>query len=190
MQSSRMRVAHVITSTDVGGAQIMLQRYLSALGDKAVNHSVISMLPDGSIAAPIRASGASVLSLDLPLGKISVPSVLRLRRILVEIDPAVVHGWMYHGSLAAWAGLAGRMSNRPALIWGVHHSLQDIQNEKRTTRLIVQTPTGRPVFNGRIDTPERLAEVPLVLRPRVEAMLQVLGPRPPAAGAAPFEISR
>ena len=62
------------------------------------------------------------------------------------------------------------------------------------TRLIVLTPTGRPVFNGRIDTPERLAEVPLVLRPRVEAMLQVLGPRPPAAGAAlgaaPFEISR
>jgi len=58
------------------------------------------------------------------------------------------------------------------------------------TRLIVLTPTGRSVFNGRIDTPERLAKVPPVLRPRVDAMLQVLGPRPPAAGAAPVAISR
>ena len=58
------------------------------------------------------------------------------------------------------------------------------------TRLIVLTPTGQSVFNGRIDTPERLAEVPPVLRPRVDTMLRVLGPRSPAAGPAPVEISR
>ena len=58
------------------------------------------------------------------------------------------------------------------------------------TRLIVLTPTGRSVFNGRIDTPERLAEIPPVLRPRVDAMLQVLGTRSPIVGAAPVEISR
>ena len=58
------------------------------------------------------------------------------------------------------------------------------------TRLIVLTPTGRPVFDGRIDTPERLDEVPEVLRSRVDAMLRVLGPRSPATGPAPVEISR
>ena len=50
------------------------------------------------------------------------------------------------------------------------------------TRLTVLTPAGHLVFEGRIDTPERLATVPPVLRPRVDAMLRVLGPQPPAAG--------
>jgi len=50
------------------------------------------------------------------------------------------------------------------------------------TRLTVLTPAGRRVFDGRIDTPERLATVPPVLRPRVDAMLRVLGTQPPAAG--------
>jgi hypothetical protein len=50
------------------------------------------------------------------------------------------------------------------------------------TRLTVLTPAGHRVFDGCIDTPERLATVPPVLRPRVDAMLRVLGPRPPAAG--------
>lgn len=63
------------------------------------------------------------------------------------------------------------------------------------TRLTVLTPAGHRVFDGRIDTPERLAEVPPVLRPRVDAMLRVLGPQPPAVrpgeplGIAPVQIS-
>jgi hypothetical protein len=63
------------------------------------------------------------------------------------------------------------------------------------TRLTVLTPAGRRVFDGRIDTPERLAKVPPVLRPRVDAMLRVLGPKPAAAGPGellgvpPVEIS-
>lgn len=63
------------------------------------------------------------------------------------------------------------------------------------TRLLVLTPAGRKVFDGQIDTPERLASIPPVLRPRVDAMLRVLGP--PAAtspselpGVSPIDISR
>lgn len=62
-------------------------------------------------------------------------------------------------------------------------------------RLLVLTPEGRRVFDGRIDTPERLASIPPVLRPRVDAMLRVLAP--PAAnspgatlGVAPIDISQ
>jgi hypothetical protein len=42
------------------------------------------------------------------------------------------------------------------------------------TRLVVDTVEGQRVFQGRIDSPTRLAAVPTVLRPRVDAMLEVL----------------
>ena len=47
-----------------------------------------------------------------------------------------------------------------------------IQGEEMT--LLVDTPQGQRVFHAQIDSPARLAAVPPVVRPRVEAMLQVL----------------
>lgn len=64
-----------------------------------------------------------------------------------------------------------------------------------TTRLLVLTPDGRRVFDGRIDSPERLAKIPPVLRPRVDAMVRVLGPPVSTSpkelpGVAPIAIRR
>ncbi|WP_298569789.1 glycosyltransferase [uncultured Aliiroseovarius sp.] len=134
-----MKVIHVVTTTNVGGAQIMLQRYLSALGENAASHSVISLVPSGPIAPDIEALGVQVADLGLSPGRVTPAALWRLRRLLRDAKPDIVHGWMYHGCLAAWAGLIGnRRKDGPALVWGVHHSLQDIANEKRSTRWVVR----------------------------------------------------
>lgn len=63
------------------------------------------------------------------------------------------------------------------------------------TRLTVMTPAGTRVFDGRIDTPERLARIPAAVRTRVDAMLKLLGPQPggppnrPSSGG-PVSVSR
>ncbi|SMR71078.1 Glycosyltransferase involved in cell wall bisynthesis [Aliiroseovarius halocynthiae] len=134
-----MKVIHVVTTTDVGGAQIMLHRYLSALKDGAQSHSVISLVPPGAVASQIEALGVEVTDLGLRPGRITFAALLRLRRLLRDARPDVVHGWMYHGCLAAWAGLKLLPKRkRAAQVWAVHHSLQDINNEKRSTRMVVR----------------------------------------------------
>ncbi|MCK0143110.1 glycosyltransferase [Aliiroseovarius sp. F20344] len=134
-----MKVIHVVTTTDVGGAQIMLQRYLSALKDDAQSHSVISLVPPGPIASQIEALGVEVTDLGLRPGKITLGALWQLRRLLREARPDIVHGWMYHGCLAAWAGLKLLPKRqRAAQVWAVHHSLQDIRNEKRSTQIVVR----------------------------------------------------
>jgi glycosyltransferase involved in cell wall biosynthesis len=124
-----MRIVHVVTSTNLGGAQVMLQRYLLALGATAAEHLVISLLPDGPIAQSIAATGAPVRNLGLKRGRVTPQAIWRLRSELRLARPDVVHGWMYHGCLAGWAGLAGVRS--PARVWSIHHSLQDMANQKR-----------------------------------------------------------
>lgn len=134
-----MRIVHVITSTNLGGAQVMLQRYLAALGRKAVEHAVISLLPDGPLAAAMASTGARVMSVGLEPGRLTPGGILRLRRYLREEAPDVVHGWMYHGCLAAWLGLTGLgRRKRPALVWAIHHSLQNMANEKPSTRVVLR----------------------------------------------------
>lgn len=127
----------------------MLQRYLAALGADAADHVVISLLPLGPISEAMKATGAKVLSLGMKPGRISWKGVSLLRRRLRAERPDVVQGWMYHGCLAAWAGVFGRRRrDRPVLVWSIHHSLHELANEKPMTRRLLRLMAA---LSGRID---------------------------------------
>lgn len=133
-----MKVIHIITGTNIGGAEIMLQRFLAAQGPNVANHSVVALMRDGAIAEQIRSLGVSLTSLDLSRGRITLQSIRRLRSIIKEQAPDIVHGWMYHGCMAAWVARFGSGRTGPGLVWAIHHSLQNIRNEKRSTQLLVR----------------------------------------------------
>lgn len=132
-----LRVFHVITGTNVGGAEIMLFRYLRSLGEAAQDHAVISLLPHGPISECIKDLGVPVDSLDMR-NLLSLPRAIRMLAQRIDAtSPDIVHGWMYHGSFAA--SLATRQTRRgAAVIWGIHHSLHDIRREKPATRLMLR----------------------------------------------------
>lgn len=116
---------------------MMLLRYLRALGDARAGHVVVSMMPPGALADPIRALGVPVESLGVR-GAAGLPAgVLRLRRLIRAHDPQVLHCWMYHGCLVGT--LALQLSRRPdiGLLWAMHHSLADPRKEKPMTRAVI-----------------------------------------------------
>lgn len=141
-----MKVVHVITSTNLGGAQVMLSRYLGALGAAARDHSVISLMPPGPIARDLRSAGIGVTDLGLSAGAMPLRALRQLRQRLAAAAPDVVYGWMHHGCLAALAGRAGLRD--AALVWGIHHSLADIRAEKPATRAVLRTLAA---LSGRAD---------------------------------------
>ncbi len=132
-----MKVLHCITSTGVGGAQVMLLRYLRALGSRARTHSVVSLMPQGEIGDEIADLGVTVHSVDMGQGSYSLRGLLRLRRHIHEVRPDLIHGWMYHGNLAARLATMGG-GKWPPVVWAVHHSLQDIRAERRSSRIVMR----------------------------------------------------
>ncbi len=134
-----MKILHVITNTKVGGAQIMLERYLAALAPQDIeNHCVVSVMENGQLAEKIQSHGVELLTLNLRT-KLGLPSaVAKLRSIIRSQQPDIVFGWMYHACLMAWAGVFGVSKSRPSLVWGIHHSLQNPRNEKISTRVILR----------------------------------------------------
>ena len=132
------KVLHVITGTAIGGAEIMLLRYLRALGREGDRHAVVSMMPCGPVADMIRAAGVEVTDLGAGSARQIPVAIRRLQRVIAQRDPQVIHGWMYHGSLVAT--LALRLGRRPdiGLIWAIHHSLADPAREKMTTRAVLR----------------------------------------------------
>ncbi len=116
-----MRVVHVITGTEVGGAERALQRLLGAWGASFEN-IVVGLAADGPIADAIRGLGVTVHSLGLERGgRAPLRAAAALARLLRQLAPDLVQGWMYHGNLAAFAAAA--LAGMPGrVLWNIRNS--------------------------------------------------------------------
>ncbi len=136
MNSEPIRIVHVITTLGSGGAQRMLCRLVKQSRSSAIQHSVITLLQGGVNIAPMREEGVEVVELNLRFGNL-IETTLQLARAVRKQKPSLVHGWMYHGNLAATLG--GRLYKAKCpLIWGVRHSACNLENEKPSTRKIIR----------------------------------------------------
>ncbi|WP_292448835.1 glycosyltransferase [Mesorhizobium sp.] len=122
---------------NVGGAEYMLARFLRCLGQDNYRAAVLSLMTPGPLEVHVAAAGASVHSLSMRQGRFSLSSVRSLNGIFQKIKPELVHGWMYHGNIAASIGCRIGHLNAP-IIWSVHHSLYDIAVEKPLTQKLIR----------------------------------------------------
>lgn len=120
------RTVHIINSLEIGGAERMLQKLVSAEGFR--DQEIFSMLEKGRIGGEIESTGHKVTALHLRKNLFSL-------RALFRADPDVIVAWMYHsGLLAAFYKI---LRPRVKLIWNIRHSLHDLRKEKRGTRIVI-----------------------------------------------------
>lgn len=132
-----LKVLHFITGLGFGGAQVMLYRYLRGLGSARKQHRVVSLLPPEHFSREIENLGVHVDSIHLPPGRITLAGLRGMRRLVKDMQPDIIHGWMYHGSFAA--SIANyRLGPASRVIWSVHHSLHDLNAERRNTRILLK----------------------------------------------------
>jgi len=149
-----MRVLHVITALNVGGAENMLLKLLQASALSRVHQQVITMLPGGELRQACSASGAQVDEASFLGGLPLVSGVGQLATFARRAKPDLVQGWLYHGNLGALLARAVQPGRVP-LVWGVRQSLASLQGENRWARLAIHANrwlSGRAdaiVFNAR-----------------------------------------
>jgi len=135
-----MKITHIITDLDTGGAEIMLYKLLASLHDEALNSSVISLMGRGKVTERIEALGVKVETLDLGQGEHpSWKTIMKLRQFVRAFNPDIVQGWMYHGNIAATVAvfLFDPMCRKMKLFWNVRQTLYDINSEKIQTRWLI-----------------------------------------------------
>ena len=132
-----MKIAHIITGLNAGGAERALLDLLQAGLAESHDNFVISLQTSGSIGPAIRDLGIPAVALNLHGPRNLVSAVAKFSRIIADISPDVVHGIMYHGAI--FAVLAKYVSGRDAaLVWSIHHGLYDIASERPLTRGVIR----------------------------------------------------
>lgn len=138
-----MRVVHIITCLDIGGAEMMLKRLLLAGTKSSQVESVISLTTLGPIGVELRRAGIDVVCLELDKSVAgAVRKFFRLVKLLRSLKPDVVQTWMYHADL--FGGLAARLAGCKNVAWGIRGTY---------------TPIGRPATHRVMQLCARLSYV-------------------------------
>lgn len=131
-----MKIAHIITSLDKHGAQMMLYKVLSSMDRARFDSVVVSLADGGAIRDKFADIGVTVHSVGMKKGLPAPWSVYRFIRLMKRIEPDLIQGWMYHGNLAAQ--LANTFSTRHApVVWNIRGSICNLKDVKPATAAMI-----------------------------------------------------
>lgn len=131
-----MRIAHIITDLDVGGAETMLTKLLEHTDRSQIVPAVCCLQEAGELAGKIRAMGIAVHSLGWRRGKPDFRGYRRLIPWLRDFKPDVVQTWMYHADLIG--GWAARRAGITRLAWGIRQTNLSPRLNRRSTLAIAR----------------------------------------------------
>lgn len=124
-----MKIVHVISGLNDGGAEAVLYRLCSA--NESNTHTVISLSSEGKYGALLREKGFEVHWLNMPPGRLRLAALVELYRLLRSMKPDVVQTWMYHADLIG--GIIARMAGIKHVFWGIHNSSLKIGKSRWST---------------------------------------------------------
>ncbi|MGZ8105975.1 hypothetical protein ACXU9T_11220 [Proteus mirabilis] len=91
------KIIHIITGLNNGGAEGVLYRLCKY--DLANDHVVISLTTDGKYGSMLRDINVNVICLHLKSFSSTLPSLIKLYKIIKKEKPYIVQTWMYHADL-------------------------------------------------------------------------------------------
>jgi glycosyltransferase involved in cell wall biosynthesis len=142
----QIKVVHLITGLNIGGAEMMLYNLLSKTDFSYFPSSVISLTSDDLIGDRIRSLGVPVKSLGISPKNPNPFKIIKLFRWLKELSPDVLQAWMYHANMAG--SIAAPLAGNFPVIWSIHHSSFTPQ-DKSLTLFIVRLLSMLSAFSPR-----------------------------------------
>ncbi len=111
---------HIITSLDIGGAETMLLRLIKHKSDLVKSTIVVSLTNNGKIGEALEEIGVKVVCLEIKSWSSIFKTLLKLKKIIQNERPTIVHTWMYHANI--FGGIAAYLAKSQNIIWSIRRS--------------------------------------------------------------------
>jgi len=130
-----MKVLHVITGLDVGGAETMLYRLATHMDVVRFQPRVVSLIEPGAMGKKLADAGIRVNTLGMQRGIPSPAGLFRLVKLIRSWRPDIVQTWLYHADLAGLIAtrLAFPLGGGPKVAWNIRCSYMALEEYRRLT---------------------------------------------------------
>ncbi|MDZ8184587.1 MAG: glycosyltransferase [Nostoc sp. ChiSLP02] len=132
-----MKILYIITGLPTGGAEMMLYKLLSQINRKRFEPIVVSLMDRGTLGDRIEALGIPVHTIGMHRGIPTPVHIWRLLRLVSQLQPDAIQGWMYHGNLAALFASFFNGLKIP-VFWSIHYSIDSLKSDKKMTVAIIK----------------------------------------------------
>lgn len=135
-QSRPIRILHLITSLEVGGAETMLLKLVRQMDRHAFHNRVVCMTSEGPIGNRIRRAGISVTYLKMPRGRLTLKGTWLLFRELKFYRPEILQCWLYHSDLLGL--VIGKLVGVQTILWNLRCAYIDLTRYRLSTRIVLK----------------------------------------------------
>ena len=135
MSNKRIKILHVISSLDVGGAEMVLYRLVKNMNAARFENQVVSLIHPGKVGEKIQALGLRVFSLEMRSGHPDLGGLVKLAGLLRRESPDLLQTWLYHADLLGL--LAARTAGVPVL-WNIRSSNMDMSHYRRLSGMVLK----------------------------------------------------
>ena len=120
MATDRIKILHLITGLDTGGAEVSLLRLTEAMDRDRFENVVVSLTTLGPIGTAISERGIKVHAIHMPRSLPTPLALWRLYSLLRTERPGVLQTWLYHSDLIGL--IIGRIARIPTIAWNIRCS--------------------------------------------------------------------
>ncbi len=131
-----IRISHLITSLDTGGAERSLVNLVTAMNRDEFENEVIALLKPGPMAKTLAQAGIPVTSIEIGRHRPNPAALLSLIRHLRAKKPAILQTWLYHADF--FGSVAALFTKPDHLVWNVRSSEIDRPGIRRSTRYLAR----------------------------------------------------
>jgi glycosyltransferase involved in cell wall biosynthesis len=140
VDSAPIKVLHIINDLSIGGAEMTLYKLLGAMNRKRFAPVVVSLRNRGTLRERIESLDVPVHSVAMRLVVPTPSSLWRFVALVRRLKPQVIHGWLYHGNLAAQLASIS-LFGRPPVLWSIRQTIYSFEYEKATTAWVIKLST-------------------------------------------------
>jgi glycosyltransferase involved in cell wall biosynthesis len=135
-EKRQFSLLHIITTLDVGGAEMSLLNLISRMDRTRFKNHVICLAEMGPVGEKISAGGIPVHALNMPRGRLTVGGLVKLFGLMRQINPDILQTWMYHADLIGL--LFGRIFRVHPICWNIRCSNINLARYRPGTRIAVR----------------------------------------------------
>ena len=136
---------------------MVLYKLLSTKNLKHFDHVVVSLKDEGTMAEYIKELGVPVFCLRMSPGRPTPKGGWRLIKLIRNLKPDIIQGWMYEGNFAAFLVWI-MVSRKSKLLWSIHSSLHELKKTDWLTRNLIRWESKLSFFPAFIHFSSRISK--------------------------------
>jgi len=136
-RKERIKIVHIIAALNVGGTEMMLYKLLPRMRKDRFENIVFTLKEKGRLSKDFESQNIRVYNVGGMGGILRISALIRSLKILREINPDIIQGWLAHGNFVAQIASIF-LQYRLSTLWNIRYTALPKPETKNSTLLIIK----------------------------------------------------